>query len=95
MWNISQSILTPLQDPDMFRQKYKGKMRHSQAAVGKLNYIFLAKLSMILLVTCTIPGPSLDTACPFYASNSSLDSSDNVVASHRDIGILTSEHDAE
>lgn len=50
---------------------------------------------MILLVTCTIPGPFLDSACPLYASNSPLDSSDNVVASHGAIGILASEHDAE
>lgn len=50
---------------------------------------------MIFLVTCTIPGPFLDSACPLYASNSSLDSSDNVIASHGVIGILTSEHDSE
>lgn len=48
---------------------------------------------MIFLVACTIPGPFLDLACPLYASNSSLDSSHDVMAPHGVLGILASEHD--
>lgn len=50
---------------------------------------------MIFLVTCTIPGPFLDSASPLYASNSSLDAGDNVIASQGVIVICASEHDSD